>query len=409
MRRIAFLQDGFAQPRSFIRHCILAAFLFPALICTVRDFARSQMRISGEVSSAFIKSGDGYSQYGVNNGRGTFAWRGDLFADALVSENVAFLGSLRVQQDQTAHIDYFALRVSDLASTGANLQVGQIEIPFNNLNERRFPKENSFYSLPLMNEHLTSLDGTDYRLWVLYPGHSASGNGIHLLDRGLYDLGLKIYGSIGIFDYAGALINGMISTTGSYEAQGLNSHSGFGKVLRLAATPLTGLTIGASYAFGPFIRELNYYSPQGTYIKDSGNNLQRIAGADVEWSMGFFSFYGQGAVNDWQYDDLDLTAYAVSAEGRYALTPRISVASRVGSLFFNSVDALVPLVNNGSEIYFGSYSGPWDRNVTRVEGSVLYRFSRELLCKAVFQWNRTYDIKDDPSDNVFVLQTVLSL
>lgn len=119
------------------------------------------------------------------------------------------------------------------------------------------------------------------------------------------------------------------------------------------------------------------------------------------------SFYGQAALNDWQYDDLDLKAFACSAEARYAITPRISVASRAGGLFFNSVDTQVPAARYGGYVYI-PYSGRWDHNVCRVEGSVIYRITRELLCKAVYQWNRTYDVEVDPSDNVFVIQTVLS-
>ena len=265
MRRFSLFQDSNPGTRHPIRLCMALSVIVLIRICVVMDTACAQVRVTGEVSSAFVASGDNGSQYSFNNGRGTFAWRGDLFADALVSENVAFLGNLRIQQDQAFHIDYFALRVSDLASTGANLEAGQIDLPFNSLNERRFPKENSFFNLPLMNEHVTSLANSDYNLWVLVPSYAASGNGFHLLDRGLYDLGIKLYGSVGIFDYAGALINGMISATGAYETQGLNSNRGFGKILRLAVTPATGLTIGVSYAFGPFIKDPAAYNNPSDY------------------------------------------------------------------------------------------------------------------------------------------------
>lgn len=119
--------------------------------------AWSQIDVSGEGSVGYLKSEQGFSQYVVDNGNPTFVWRWDLFADMRISDNVSLMSNFRMLQDEVFHIDYFALRVTDIGSTGVNAQMGLIDLPFGNLGNRRFPKENPFYDLPLMNEHLTSL------------------------------------------------------------------------------------------------------------------------------------------------------------------------------------------------------------------------------------------------------------
>ena len=203
----------------------------------MRAVLTAQIQVSGQASAGFLKANDGESQYAFNDGKGTFVWRLDLFGDAIVTDNITFLSNFRILQDQVPHIDLLAIRASDIGETGISLQAGQIDIPFGNLGEQRFPKQNPFFDLPLINEHITTLCESDYKVWTLNPEYQIAGNGVSLLDQGLYDLGVKAYGSIGILDYSVALINGMISTTGTYSPNGLDPHNGFGKVLRLAITP----------------------------------------------------------------------------------------------------------------------------------------------------------------------------
>jgi hypothetical protein len=370
-----------------------------SLLCALNGSLLAQLRVSGQASAAFVASQSGVSQYVFNQGRSTFAWRLDLFGDAVISDNVAFLSNFRILQDQVLHIDYLVLRLTDIASSGINAELGQISIPFGNLGEHRFPWRNPFFSLSLMNEHRTSLSDHDYNLRAPDPARAASGDGVHLLDGALYDLGVQLYGNIGVFTYSAAIINGMISGTGTYGSAGLNTHHGFGKILRLAATPQTGLTIGVSYAFGPYMKDV--------YGKDATHYPQRIVGSDVEFSTGYFSFYGQAAYNVWEYYSLNLKAFAYSVEGRYALTPRISVACRSGGLLFNSITAQVH-TDTEDPTSLTSYSGKWDYDVFRLEGALLYRFARELLFKLTYQWNKTLDVPSDPADNVFALQAVMS-
>ena len=368
-----------------------------------QDTSWSQWMITGQTSAGFANGESGASQYAVSEGRGTFVWRGDLFVDGVLSDNFSFLSNFRLLQDQELRVDLFALRISDIGSTGINVQIGQIDLPVGSLAERRFPKQNAFYRLPLMNEHLTTLCSSDYQLWVLVPSFAIRGDGVRILDQGLYDLGLKIYGSHGIFDYAVALINGMVSATGTYGESGFNNNDGFGTIVRIAVNPTAGLELGVSYGGGPFMNDLSSDTASFLFGRDPDDYTQHVIGGDLDFAIGHFSFYGQGVYNIWRYER-DLKAFGYSLEARYAITPRISFAGRGGGLTFSEITGLTVPTFSGPV----SYLGKWDRDVFRLETSVQYRMSREALLKIVYEWNRTFDSANDPADNLLVLQIVYS-
>ncbi len=375
----------------------------------------AQLHVSGDAATAFVKSNDGESQYDFDGGRGTFAWRLDLFGDAVISDDITFLSNLRMLQDQIPHIDLMAIRVADVAESGISIQAGEIDVPFGNLSEDRFPKDNPFFDLPLMNEHVTALCASDYKIWSLNPEYQIIGDGVRLVDQGLYDLGVKAYGSVGILAYSVAITNGMISTTGTYSPNGLESHHELGKVFRLAITPMTGLTIGASYGTGPFmndqsetINDPDSPSPDtSAFFGISPDGYQQhIYGGDLDYSFGYFSFRGEIIDNTWHYlDGMDLKAFGYSAMARYKFSPRFSAALRAGGLLFNTVRNVKEL-----NAFFRPvlYTGKWDHDVFRLEGAVAYKIDAALLLKAGYQINRTYDLPKDPVDNVLFLQSVLS-
>ncbi len=376
--------------------------LLPAagLVCTME--VHSQFVVSGQASAVFADAESGRSQFSLNEGRATFLWRGDLFFDVLLSEDIAFLSNFRIQQDQEIRVDLFALRFSDIASTGISLQAGQVDIPIGNLGERRFPKQNSFFRLPITNEFLTSLCSSDYEIWVLEPSFAVRGDGVRILDQGLYDLGAKVYGGLGIFDYSIALVNGMASATGTYGEGGVNVNSGFGAIGRLAVTPAPSVTVGASYGTGAFMSDQSTDSSSFLFGKDPDDFPQHILGADIEFESGYFSLYGQALYNIWTYEP-DLKTFGYSAEAQYAVTPRFSVAARAGGLVFSEVSNLTVPTRQGPV----QYSGKWDRDVFRLESSVRIRIARAALVKIVYEWNQTIGIPD-PHDNLFVVQGVLS-
>jgi hypothetical protein len=390
------------------RLCVLL-FLF---IC-IRGTVKAQMVLTGDASVAFQKPNTDSSQYNVNFGRSTFLWRLDLFADAEIADNITFLSNFRMLQDQIPHVDRFAFRFSDIASSDITVEIGEIDIPFGNLGESRFPGHNPFMTLPLMNEHYTSMCKSDYNLWTFSPAYSMNGDGVRLLDQGLYDIGMKIYGSIGIFDYSFGVINGMLSATSTYAPNGLNPNHGFGKVGRVAVNPFQGLTIGVSYGIGPFMKDLSEDSLSNFYEKSPDSYMQNIAGGDIDLSVDHFLFHGEVITNTWQYvQNVNLKAFSYTGTAGYTFSPRISAAVRAAGIFFNSIKIHEYIPNNDDgytgPIGYIPYSGRWDRDVSRIEGSIVYRLEKDILIKAMYQINRTYDLPVDPVDNVAAVQSVFS-
>jgi hypothetical protein len=369
--------------------------------------ASAQMRFTGQASVGFVKADQSASQYSYNGGRGSFNWRADLFADAVVADDITFFANARLEQDNQLHLDQFALRMSRIASSPLSLELGEIEMPFLSLGERRYPKNNPFIGLPLLREHRTTLRSSDYELWLLDSRYTQGGNGFRLLDGGLYDLGFKLFASAGIFDVALAVTNGMVSASSSYSPGGLNPKSGFGKLVRLAATPAQGLTIGVSYANGPFLSEGSTYYPSYGTAFDPALYSQEIVGGDIDFSIGHLSVYGEAIYNVWKFQEIygsDLKAAGYSLEARYALLPRLSIAARAGGIAFSRIDAVVVAAGYGT-LY---YDGPWDHDLWRFEGAIGYRLNRETLVKLVYEWNHTLGVRDDPADNVFTVQAVVS-
>ena len=353
-----------------------------------------------------MKSQESVSQYSFNEGRASFAWRADLFFDAVITENILFLSNVRVVQDEDLHVDLFTIRFTELAGPALNAEAGLIDVPFGNLGERRFPKTNPFISLPLGREHLTSLRASDYQLWMSDASYTAAGNGVRLIDGALYDAGVKVFGTAGILDYALAVTNGMVSSTGSYSPDGLNNNHGFGTIARVAVTPMTGLTVGLSAAVGPYMSGETSYDYGYTYPNDldPATHEQKIAGIDLEYAAGYFTFYGEGVLNSWEFSDVygdDLGAAGFSAEVRYVPAARFSLAARVGAIEFSELPA------PGDPGYYGTIPGaPWDHDIMRIEGAFGYRISRQVLVKGVYQHVNTVGLQDDPADDTATLQIV---
>ncbi len=204
----------------------------------------AQVQWAGEVSADALKSARTTSAWVVDQGNPTFAWRADLFLDGKVTDNVSVIVRTRIGDDEVINFDDAAVKITNLANLGFNFQMGKFDMPFGNLGDRRYPSKDFFYGLPLMYEYRTSLpDQVPTRAQVLV--NRGNGVGMRLLDLGINDLGAMVFGDAGKLHYAVALANGTVSsTTESAE----NEDSDFNKILRLAYTPITGLTFGMSAA-----------------------------------------------------------------------------------------------------------------------------------------------------------------
>jgi hypothetical protein len=207
----------------------------------------------------------------------------------------------------------------------------------------------------------------------------------------MYDIGAMVYGGFDAVTFAFAISNGTVSEA-SYGTP--NNNSDFGKIIRLAVVPMTGLTIGGAYAWGGYLYENGYYhasEPLSEY-------QQKTAEVDVSFSRGHFVIYGEGVYGRWdvpfQGHEKDLGALGYYVEGKYTIVPRLYVALRNSGLVFQKAD-------------LGGMQQRWDYNVTEWEGGIAYFVARNTVLKAIRRETRTYG-GSKPKDSLTVLQLAVA-
>ncbi len=359
----------------------------------------AQIDVYGQVSPAFSQSSGDTPQLAVNEGRPTFLWRLDILADAYITDRVTAYINIRSYQDQIINIDYLAIRISDISPIGFNIQAGKFDMPFGNLYSRRFPANNFLFDLPLIYQYHTVVM-SDY----LFPDEQAMiqsrglggsedlPSSMPVLDRGIYETGVMIFGSIGIVDYFAVLMNGTVSNTGSY-GNSLNVNNNLGKLFRVAVTPLFGLTIGGSFSWGSYLSEnTDTYLP---YDASAGDYRQYIGSIDLEYSRGHLRFFTQALYNSWEYPfstTKNLDVFGYYAEVKYTFRPRWFVAARMNQMLFSDITA-------------DGIDQQWDHDVLQVEGGLGFAIDRNTLAKAVFKETVLYG-PERISNSMFALQLV---
>jgi hypothetical protein len=366
----------------------LLTFFLLTLVACPRGTA--QVNLGGQAAAQLFKSARTAAPREVGGAHAAFGWRGDLFLDGSVTDNTTVLANFRVDETEHLFFDYLAIRLEHLTAADLNIQAGKFDMPYGNLGERRYPRNNSLYSLPLLYEYPTSVQNHPVSESDLLASRG-KGSGLRMLDGGIYDVGADIYGALDIFTYAVAFSNNTVSTSSYGQKKTTND---FGKIIRLTATPTTGLTIGGAYAWGTYL-----YTPLATPAPDNRTSYaQKSAELDLAFSRGHFVFYAEAVYGTWEVplgsSDQDLGAFGYYAEGKYTLIPRLYVALRFNALVFR--DALL-----------GGISQPWDYNVSEWEGGIGYFLDRNVLVKLIRRESRTFG-GTRPKDNLTVVQIAVS-
>jgi hypothetical protein len=142
-------------------------------------------------------------------------------------------------------------------------------------------------------------------------------------------------------------------------------------------TPVTGLTIGTSYARGEFLdRRVRPLLATPAHDYD-----QTAAEVDVEYSRDHWLAHVETVRSEWMMpigttgSGMPLRAVATTFEGRYTFTPGWYGAARVEHLGF-------------SQIATASVTTEWEAPVTRTEVGVGCYVQRNLIAKIALQFNR---------------------
>jgi hypothetical protein len=360
------------------------------MLC-LSDTGTAQVEAGGQAATQYYKSASLQTPRAANAGKPGFGWQTVFWGDVQVTENVNFSATATSTDISQITFEYLAIRIANITPLGLNLQVGRFDLPFCNLGERRYPRRNPFYGLPLIHEYRTALsDNVTTESDLL--ARRGAGMGMRVLDKGIYDLGFMASGSAGILDYAFALSTGTVSAT-TYSPG--NTNSQFSTIFRLAVTPATGLTIGAAYACGAYLEE---QSPGAVRVVNPGDFIQKSLEGDLEYSYGHLILNAEGVYTvypvPFEFRDEQLKVLGYNIEGKYTLIPRLFVALRVGGLRFGDVQ-LGPAVQ------------PWDYDVDEFEGSLGYFLDRDVLCKVVRRETRTHG-GTRPKDSMTVAQIVVA-
>jgi hypothetical protein len=160
----------------------------------------AQVSLSGETAIGVVKTAPSQAQRSVNNGLAFFGWQTDLFFSANITEDIGVLTDLRAADDRDPAIDYLAIRLSNILPLHLTLDAGKIDLPFGNLGDRRYPRRNALYGLPLMYEYRTNLPNYYIRDVDLL-AYRGRGSGMRLRDRGLRRCSVKRYRQLHVVWY----------------------------------------------------------------------------------------------------------------------------------------------------------------------------------------------------------------
>jgi hypothetical protein len=301
---------------------------------------------------------------------------------------LALIGEVRTEDLDGVRPYAAYVRVRPWSRVALDIQAGQIPPSFGAYGRRAYQGADSgLIGYPLAYQYLTALrpdavPATAADLLVMrargwrttYPvGATEPGPGVPLISAFRWDTGVQVHWEADTVDLTGGITTGTLS-----DPQGSDNNGGKQVSGRVAIRPATGLVIGGSGARGAFLsRRVTDLLSDPDVPHD-----QMALGADAEYSRGHWLVRGELVWSRWQLPfagppvtTVDLDALGTWVEGRYRLTPRITVSGRADRLGFSRFQA-APGV-----------SPTWDADVTRLEAAAGYSLQRNLVIRLAVQRN----------------------
>jgi hypothetical protein len=348
-----------------------------------------RVRVSGEVAATVGAHDEqaffNYTDYRRNTLR---TFRAAVAAEWQPASRLAFLAEVRSDNLEAADAYAAYVRVRPWGRVPLDIQAGRIPPVFGEFGRRRYQSEQILIGYPLAYQYLTSLRADAVpasagdllrmrgRGWrSSFPiGAPTAEPGLPLVSAFRWDTGVEASWSGTAFAAAVSVTNGTLS-----RPRVGDDNSGKQLAGRVSANPVAGLRIGASAARGEWIAN--------SVPNVAGRPAQTALGADAEYSRDHWLVRGELVWSRWDIpfwvepaEGNTVRALASWIEGRYRLTPRIYVAARADRLGFSDITGEA----------FPAEPAPWDAPVTRLEGGGGYYLQRNLVVRAVAQWNRRH-------------------
>jgi hypothetical protein len=297
---------------------------------------------------------------------------------------LALVGDFRSDDLEAVRAHAAYVRVRPWRNRPFDVQAGRIPPSFGAFGRRTYAADEAFIGDPLGYQYLTSLrydavpaTADDLlrmraRGWrASYPiGEPLPGPGMPIMSAFRWDTGIQAHWAGTRADAAVSVTNGTLSHPRIADDNDGKQVSG-----RLGLTPVTGLTIGASAARGPWAVE---------ELPGASNAIQSAMGLDAEYSRAQWLVRGELLHSRWSLPvplrPANTTAVSSTAawiEGRYRLTPRIFAGVRADTLGFSKITGTL----------FQGRPTPWDAPVQRVEAVAGYYFQRNLVARLGVQKN----------------------
>lgn len=369
--------------------------------------------VSGDASIAYATSHhDTYFNFGDYQSDTMRLVRIGLGTTLRLAPRVAVVADVRAEGEVSgeywhAYPVSLFLQARPVRASSLAVSAGIVQPVFGAFTQRRYGSDNLLIGYPLSYQYTTAVRADALpatadevlknraRGWAPHYSIGSTGpvSGLPLVNTTGWSPGLMV--SAGSASWTGrvAVTRGGLAAAGSSDWNGRWEITGRGEY-----RPTAGLVLGVSGAHGAFVDE----SLSPVVQTATGNRAPRETafGADVEYSWGYWLVRAETIVHSRRYPDFSaphladaLTTIAFEAEARYKLRPGLYAAARMGGLWFGSLQG-------------STKTASWDADVTRLETGLGWSYSRNVMVKAVYQYNRRDSVRK-PSLHLGALQLVV--
>jgi hypothetical protein len=337
-----------------------------------------QVSAGGEVSGTFSSQDDGFFTYTDYEQDSLRQLRIRLLGEWRPAATLALIGEARTLNIDRIEAAAWYFRWQPSLQRDLAFQLGRIPPVVGAFPRRAYGRDNPLLTAPLAYQYVTSLRpdalplNTDNLLAMRgrgwrpsYPlGSTEVATGIPLIATTDWHSGAEAHWRHDWFEAAGAFTLGSPGAPLVFSTRRGHEWSG-----RIAATLHSSLVVGLSGARGHWIDD-DVLDLAGGDARD--HRAQSLVGVDAEWGRGPWLVRGEWLRTVFGIPMRDspevtrLPAQAAFLEARYRLTARWQVAGRIDGLRFDTIPGVTRPDNT------------WEADVTRLEGVVSYRITRQL-------------------------------
>ena len=330
------------------------------------------------------------------------ALRVRLFLEKKVSDRVEVFTQF-LSNNATSHRVYGAYVRIKSGNPWGNLEAGLTRIPFGTWGPRTYSDKNPLVGIPLGYSYHTALIVYRYALQknpselLSYRGRGGDpsptygiSSGLPLIYDNCWSSGLLLFGGNGKWEYMAGALAGSLSNPSIELKRSRPQASG-----HIGFSPTLGLTLGSSFAYGPYLTNANEKDiPTGAKINEYS---QTAFGWDLNFERGKFTSYAEAMYNRWTHPYIPepLDAYTWYLEGTYKFATQFFFAARYDRMEFSRIAD----PSGGESV--------WDFPLYRVETGLGYRLDKNVTFKLVGQLTR-YPGQPQLNDDILATQIFTS-